>query len=248
MVNASIKEFIRTMLMMISGIRYFNKQSKILYYHDIHSELRYTNMSTSLKLFIQHIEQIRKSGFDVVKNISLQQKQVQIAFDDGFRGIWDNKDFFIQNKIYPTVFIAISLIGIEGYLTNEEIIILHQLGFNIQSHTVSHCNLTILTDEELIHELSYSKQYLEQLLNKRIEEICVPIGYFSETVYFRCLDSGYSKIYSSIPGNYYDKFDKYDLLIFRNLVQFHTPFQVKLTLIGGARIFQLHTRNCHFIK
>ena len=242
----SIKGFIRTILMLCSILLYHNKRSKVLYYHDVHNEMIYTDMSTSIKLFKKHLEQIFKSGYKVVKQITEKENQIQIAFDDGFRGVYDNKDFFIRNKVPVTVFIITSLIGEDGYLTKEEIIALRNQGFNFQSHTVNHRKLASLRTEEVNRELRDSKSFLESLLDEKVEEVCVPIGEISNSVYRHCLQSGYSRIYSSIPGSYFARIDTYHLLIFRNLVQRHTRFQLKLTLLGGMEIFQSRSRKSHF--
>lgn len=244
--NASIKELLRTLIMMIGTLFHYNNNSKVLYYHDVHDINRYSKMSTPMNVFKQHIEQINKSKFEIVKHINKKEKQVQIAFDDGFRGLWDNKEYFIEHKLFPTIFIAVSSIGKDGYLKKNEIITLFRLGFNIQSHSFSHVNLTICKNKELIHEILDSKLYLEDCLDSSIKEVCVPMGFISESVYRECLKFGYTKIYSSIPGDFYDRLKKYDSLIYRNIIQSFTPFQIHLALKGGQRVFQSHYKKMHF--
>ena len=65
-------------------------KSRSLVYHDIHSDNSYTNMSTSLEVFIKHINIIREMGFDIVSEITKEEGQIQLTFDDGFLGIYDN--------------------------------------------------------------------------------------------------------------------------------------------------------------
>ena len=39
-----------------ASIFYFSKKSKAIFYHDIHTENKYTNMSTPIELFTEHIQ------------------------------------------------------------------------------------------------------------------------------------------------------------------------------------------------
>ncbi len=242
----NVKELGRTIIMIISVLIYHNRRSKVLYYHDVHNGVRYTSMSTPIALFERHLDEICKSGYKVVRQITQNESEIQITFDDGFRGIWDNRSFFIKNHIPVTIFIATSQIGQEGYLTEKEIIELPRSVFDIQSHTVTHRKLTNISKEEVNKELLDSKHFLEELLEKKVEGICVPIGAISESVYQQCLLAGYSKVYSSIPGNYSDKLGNSNSLIFRNLVQHQTILQLSLTLRGGKQIFRSKSIKSHF--
>ena len=165
-------------------------------------------------------------------------------FDDGFRGIYDCREFFYANNICPTVFLAVSLIGQHGYLTVDEIIDLQNHGFNFQSHGWRHEDMTSLSDEQLHLELVEARKTLSELLGKDVDEICLPIGYFSDRLLDKLSKEGYREIYSSIPGDYDD-------LVYgmrrRNLLQSSSPYQVSMVLKGGMsllsnRYLKLHKR------
>ena len=55
-------------------------------------------MGTPLYVFEQHIETIKQLGFEIVQQITDDKKQIMLCFDDGFHGIWDNKEFVIDNN------------------------------------------------------------------------------------------------------------------------------------------------------
>ena len=63
-----------------------------------------------------------------------------------------------------------------GPITWTQIIEMARSGIEFGSHTVSHPNLTRLTDEELDLELSDSKRSLESRLQRKISTIAYPIG------------------------------------------------------------------------
>lgn len=241
-----MKQIIKSIIIHLYAFFKGNRDSKIIYYHDVHKDVQYTDMGTSLDLFKKHIEAIRKTGFEIVPKIKSQLNQIMICFDDGFKGIWDCREYFIQNKIFPTIFIAVDLIGKEGYLNIEEIRELQRIGFIFQSHTWSHKNLTKFTKEELNKELLGSKIELEKILGKSVTELCFPQGYFNDTVISVALESGYNTLYSSISGNYNTRI--FPHTICRDLVQSYNDKLIIATIKGGCNIFQRRNITMHYRK
>lgn len=238
-------EKIKNYILKFSTYLFSNLSSKIVFYHDVHKEGQsYTSMSTSIDRFKEHMTTLVMEGFKVVKSIDNSERQIQICFDDGFRGIYHNKDFFLSHGIYPTIFLAIDLIGKPGYLNEIEILDLQDLGFVFESHAFSHKDLTGFNDDDLRYELEASKHYLESLLSKSITSICFPIGYFSERVIRFSHVAGYQKLYSSLPGNYITS--REDGLIYRNLVQFATDKEFKSIIYGGMAPLRWWYKRKHY--
>ncbi len=229
-----MKEIVRTILFILGRLLYSNKKSKVLYYHDVAlKRASYTSMSTDFEEFSKQMNLLPHYG-EIVPEISKPEGQFMIAFDDGFKGVYDNKDFFVENRIYPTIFVAKSLVGKDGYMDENQIKELSDLGFNIESHTVSHIDMTGLGLEELREELAVSKSYLSSLLNKEIDEICCPIGYYNEQVIEEAKKAGYKKIYLSYPSPYILD----DFVTGRYFCQSLSIFQFKLLLRGGMDILR----------
>lgn len=232
----------------------FNKniRSKVLYYHDVCNTRFYESpdtdviQGTPIELFKKHVEIIENEEYKIVPEISSENLEVTIMFDDGYRGIWDNKDFFYEKKIMPTVFLAVDLIGRPGFLNREEILDLQKHGFKFECHSWSHKSLASLSSEELIKELGDSKQYLSNMLNKEITEICLPLGYFSDFLLKEIRQYGYKKIYSSVPGCFHDKI--FEVMETRNLCQFASPLEFRLILSGGNSILKKRYIKQHFHK
>lgn len=238
-----IKELLRTGIFIAGKILYGNKKSKVLYYHDISlaNGMSYTPMSTSFKDFEAQMETLSYYG-NIVSRINAPEGQFMIAFDDGFKGVYDNKEFFIERGIYPTIFVAKDLIGTEGYMNESQIIELNSLGFNIQSHTVSHVDLTSLNIESLRKELIVSKHYLTELFGKEVDEICCPIGYYNEIVLEEARFAGYNKVFLSYPS----PFDIDNFITGRYCCQTLSLTQFKLVLKGGMDILRTRYKNMHY--
>ena len=91
-----MRKTIKRALLWFSSLLHHNKKSKILYYHDVYSDQKYTDMGTSLDRFAQHIKVIRDAGFSIQAKIQNPYKEVMICFDDGFRGIYDTNSSLLR--------------------------------------------------------------------------------------------------------------------------------------------------------
>lgn len=241
-----MKHWIKLFMYFVGSLLSSSSRSKVLYYHDVTPEKgdAHTDMSTPFDLFASHMALVEQDGFRFVSKITQSKGEVMIAFDDGFHGVYDNKEFFRAHNICPTVFLATTLIGKEGYLNEAEIRELQEQGFVFQCHTVSHTNLQKFSDEELKHEVEDSKRELEALLGKDVDEICFPQGYFSDRVVEACRRAGYRKMYTSIPGDYDLKSD----MVRRDLCQFESVKTFKMILHGGMNLLQNHYRKLHYLN
>lgn len=236
--------------MCVSALTHNDHGSKILYYHDIFRTVNYRaldadiQMGTPMELFVRHVDVIRHEGYEIVPHITQPKGQVAIMLDDGFRGIYECREFFYQQKIYPTIFLPVKFIGEKekGIMSKEEISELQRYGFIFECHSWTHRPLTEVSHLELNHELVDSKQYLEDLLGKKIEAICLPLGYFSDRLLEEIRNAGYTTIYSSIPGS--ADFRPHGMLT-RNLCQYATPEEVCLILKGGNEILKFHYEKLH---
>ena len=237
-----MRKLAKLSLLWIGSRIYGNNDSKVLFYHDIYKDHSYKSLDTDVLLgtpidvFKQHINVILNEGYEIVPKIIKPQNQVSIMFDDGFRGIWDNRHYFREKDIRPTVFLAVDLIGKEGFLTKEEILELQNgWNFTFQCHSWHHVDLTKCNDKQLEVELKSSREELSKLLGKEVTSLCLPRGYFSDKLLNNAGTKEYLEVYSSIPGSY-------DNLIYgmrrRNLCQFSSATEVKYILRGGNEIIK----------
>lgn len=80
------------------------------------------------------------------------------------------------------VFVIYGFVGEDNYLTDDQIKQLVSDGFEIGSHSVSHPNLTSLSDIRLQQELMESRTALERLTGRRIVSISYPAGEYDDRV------------------------------------------------------------------
>lgn len=248
----NFRHILKRAVLLYGSITNRNTKSKILFYHDIYQTINYrasdadVYMGTHLDMFMKHLDVIHKEGYKIVPRITQPESQVCIMLDDGFRGIYECRQFFYDNNICPTIFLAVELIGKEGFLTIEEILDLQQHGFIFECHSWSHKDLTIWNDEELKRELGESRKFLSEMLNKKVSEICLPIGFFNNHLIKQLKIYGYEKVYSSIPGNYCEP--TIGGMLTRNLVQYASPSEVGLVLRGGNQVVVNRYVKMHYKK
>lgn len=247
----NIRNLAKYSILVVGSLARRNRGSKILYYHDIFSTRNYLAldaeifMGTPLELFKEHVRVIREEGFEIVREITQAEGQVAIMLDDGFRGIYECREYFYENGICPTIFLPVDFIGRTdlGIMTEEEILELQAHGFRFESHTWSHRALTSVPAPELAHELADAREKLSGLLGRKVKGLCMPLGFFSDQILAKIRQNGYTDIYSCIPGNFNDR--PLGSLIPRNLCQYATPREVRLILRGGNELLKSHYLKLH---
>ena len=239
-----MREFLKSLIIALYSVINKNVRGKVIYYHDVYDNVKYTEMGTPIALFKKHVSVLYNNGFRIVNRMPVNDYEVNVCFDDGWLGLWDTRDYFISNNILPTIFISPNKVGESGYLSWEQIAFLKDNGFNFQSHTLNHVKLTDVDESILINELVDSKTIIEEHLGIDVDSICYPCGNYSQKVLDESLKAGYNKLYVSVPGAYMGGGN----VIYRNLVQDSTPFRFKCILFGGLNVLKQRTQKHHFIN
>ena len=242
-----LSTFLRVIFIKFCSFFYFSKRSKVIYYHDIHSNNQYTSMSTPIRLFREHINIIRENGYEIVSEITEEYRQVEICFDDAFLGLYDNIEFLKEKNIPIHLFVVSSYIGKKNHINRQQLLELNQLGLiKISSHTHTHRLLHQIDKQSIVRELTESKNILENLLGVNIDAVCYPEGKFNFKIIDIAESVGYRKQYLSIPGFFYEKSGSN--IIRRSLVQFAGIFEFKAILIGGDNLLSFWYKFKHHKK
>ncbi|MAD49701.1 MAG: hypothetical protein CMC95_00130 [Flavobacteriales bacterium] len=242
-----MKNKLRNILLQLGSFLYSNKDSKVLFYHDIHKANTYSQTSTSLDLFMEHIKIIRAESFEIVSEITRKENQIKLQLDDGYKGVYDCLEYLIEEKIPIEIFIITSEIGNPNFLNEKQILELLNSGLvKISSHSHSHLELNQIDKKSLKHELEKSKEIIESLTKTTTNSICYPLGKFSSQVIKECSLSNYEFQYSSLAGSFYD--NPFENVYRRNLVQFANTKEFKLVLKGANSIFNKLYFAKHFLR
>ena len=149
---------------------------------------------------------------------------VALTFDDGFGSMWENVLPLLQEFDFrATFFIVPGYVGktIWGdpvtrtwswkeepqpgripfpMMTWEQIARMREAGMEIGSHTLSHPNLTDLSEEEARKEIRDSKEVLEEKLGIPVQGFCYPRGCQNEVLAELVQECGYRYGCTTKPG------------------------------------------------
>lgn len=156
----------------------------IMYHHVGKGESRFI---VEPEIFKKHLKMLLEHGYtpltlqefsNLYKTGNLPVKPLLITFDDGYEDNYKNMFPIVREmKVKVNVFIAAGLIGTEKMLSwNQihEMIASGLVGFG--SHGMTHSPLRKISNEDVLHELSASKELIEKNLGMEIDSFCYPFG------------------------------------------------------------------------
>ena len=136
---------------------------------------------------------------DFLKEKSLEKK-VFITFDDGFKSIIEAVEESLKRDFYTIAYIVTDYINKDGFLNENEIKYINQIGCIIGSHTKSHANLKKSDKLNLDIELKESKETLSKIVNQEILDISIPYGEENQKI-IKAARKYYKRIAISGPYN-----------------------------------------------
>lgn len=135
-------------------------------------QLKYITENGYQTIFINEIEKLYN-----------YTKPVALTFDDCFVYFYNNAfPLFKKYNQKATLNIIENYINGENYLTDSQIREMIDSGLiSIESHTLTHSDLTTLSNEKQREEILKSKENLENRYNIQLNTICYPYGRYNNT-------------------------------------------------------------------
>lgn len=128
-------------------------------------------------------------------------KFVLITFDDGWKDNYEYAFPILKSFGFAATFFVITgKIGLQEFLSWDELAEMHKDGMQIESHTHSHNPLELLPDSKIQWELEHSKALLEDHLYKKVRFISFPHGSYNQKVIGAAKDSRYIACGTSNTG------------------------------------------------
>ena len=141
-------------------------------------------------------------SFDYLKNpTKLSGKPVILTFDDGYKDAFEIALPILEKyNFQATFYLIVDDINKPAYLTKDEILELKNDGMHFGSHTLSHPDLTTISEQQAEQEIYGSKTMLEQLIGSKISDFCFPGGVSDEEIENIVINSGYSTATTTASG------------------------------------------------
>jgi peptidoglycan/xylan/chitin deacetylase (PgdA/CDA1 family) len=167
-----------------------SRRAIILMYHYT-SESNENYMSVPREKFREQMKYLKQNNYNIIsldelysyysEGRPIPDKSVVLTFDDGYSNNYTYAYPILKELGFKgTIFVITSKINQEGYLTSDQIKELDQNGISIESHTVNHPQLKLLSYDKQYYELNESKATLEALLGREIKYVTYPYGEFNE--------------------------------------------------------------------
>ncbi len=156
----------------------------ILMYHAVSDDMWGINsLFVSPEDLRAQLDYLTQNGYDPIffsdlPHLSDYDKPILLTFDDGYDDNYTELYPILQEYgVKATVFVITGMLGDEHYLTEEQVQELSQSGLvDIQSHTVTHTELSLLSYDDQDDELAQSRLDLARITGKLPYALAYPSG------------------------------------------------------------------------
>jgi peptidoglycan/xylan/chitin deacetylase (PgdA/CDA1 family) len=171
--------------------------------------------------FAQQMDALRRAGYTAVtlnqafagwrSGAGLPWRPVVVSFDDGYLSHYTHARGVLRALGWPGVLnLALNHVG-PGGLTSHQVRALISDGWELDSHTISHLDLTTLGPDALRHEVSDSRRALQRRFGVPADYFCYPSGRFDAAVVAAARAAGYQGAVTTVEGYATSRQDAYEL-------------------------------------
>jgi len=197
----------------------------ILMYHyvrvnpNVNDRLGYS-LSVTPSDFDAQMDWLRANGYHTVtmqdlyayleKERGLPAKPVVLTFDDGYLDFYTTALPILRSHDFTAVSYVVSeFVNWPHYMSAAQIKAAQDAGIEIGSHTVSHVDLTRLSNASLQYQLTASKAALEAMLGRPVVSFCYPSGRFGSREAAAVAAAGYEDATTTMGGSWHSLADRY---------------------------------------
>jgi peptidoglycan/xylan/chitin deacetylase (PgdA/CDA1 family) len=131
----------------------------------------------------------------------IPHRAVVVSFDDGYRGVYRHAFPVMRRLGWPgTLNLKLDALHEAGGLSPAMIRDLIRAGWEVDSHTVTHADLTTLDVAQLRREIAGSRQRLQREFGVRADFFCYPAGRYDPAVRRVVRRAGYLAATTTNPG------------------------------------------------
>ena len=183
--------FLPTNLIAQDNNKRFAKDEGILsiMYHRF-NEFKYPSTNIQMDIFKEHIEIIKKSGFDFYNprdfindfDTPKKIKKILITIDDGFESFYSNAWPYLKDNEIPFIlFVSTEPVGKSGYMSWEQVKEINNTNFAmIGHHSHTHDYLIDKTDEEFLEDINLANEIFIKQIGYIPKLFSYPFGEYSK--------------------------------------------------------------------
>jgi peptidoglycan/xylan/chitin deacetylase (PgdA/CDA1 family) len=131
----------------------------------------------------------------------LPAKHVILSFDDGYSDMYTNVYPQLRRRhMTATFFIPSGLIGKPRYLTWRQLEDMSRHGMDIEAHSVTHPDLTVVPRPQVRGEIYGSRQTLQRRLHTSVRIFAYPYGTYNSYILKTLRKAGYLAAFTTSQG------------------------------------------------
>lgn len=126
---------------------------------------------------------------------------VVLTFDDGYTDVYRNVyQVLRRHHMTATFFIAAGLVGQPRYLTWQQVREMSRHGMDIEAHTVTHPDLTLVSHAQARGEIYRCRQILQAKLHRTVHLLAYPYGDYNAYVIRTLKQAGFLAAFTTRQG------------------------------------------------
>ena len=216
----------------------FPERIKVLMYHRVFADEELSagarRYAVHVSVLENHLRTLERMGCTAVTfhdialyrrgELNLPRRPVVISFDDGYEDTYRlafplMKEYGMRGVVFAlgdrsirsNVWDSGNGITPASLMSEDQILELHDAGFEIGSHSLTHRRLTELTRDEAWEEISRSRILLEMTLNDTVRSFSYPYGLLNDQLRLLVREAGYEFACGVYSGPYVFGLDDWDI-------------------------------------
>ncbi len=142
-------------------------------------------------------QEINITDFDTYYLGNTKEKVLYLTFDEGYENGYTSRilDILKENEVQAAFFVT------QPYVEQNQELVQRMIeeGHVVGNHSITHPNLTTLSDEEVIHEIQGLATYYEEVMGHPIDPFFrPPSGFYSQRTLKLTQEAGYKTIFWSM--------------------------------------------------
>jgi len=194
-------ELLATSLPTIGLERVKSAKIPIFMYHAVSEKVydaRYADNFYKPSRMEEDIKYLKDNHYDAIfvsdfGNIGSYQKPIALTFDDGYKNFYKTVFPLLKKyKMKATLYVIVGKTGEYGRCSWDDLREMEASGLvSVESHSMNHLDMSTLPNAVAEAELTQSKRFLQEILNKKVTSFCYPVG-------------GYNSMTPELAAKYYE--------------------------------------------
>ena len=133
--------------------------------------------------------------------MALPSRPIVVSIDDGFRSTATVALPELRRRGWPGVLnLALHHLDVRGGISSRQVEELIAAGWEIDAHTLTHPDLTSISDRELAREVAGSRKKLRRLFGVPVDFFCYPSGRYDARVISAVRRAGFLGATTTLDG------------------------------------------------